>query len=139
MAESERGEGDFAGWIILAILGLAVWGGISLYREWSSGGWEEHAGLVKFEDCREIFTINLDAAKKLGKSFTCASQRTWKGTLMGGKCAHVETSNGLCTKAYVYDQNPTVTCQDKTPWLGYDDLCYATWDTGRVFAGPSSR
>src|SRR6266446_3385741 len=126
MAASERGEGEGAGLIVLAILGLAVWGGIALYHE-VGGGWEEQAGQAKFEDCREIFTIKLDAAKKLGKSFTCASQRTWKGTLMGGKCAHVETSNGLCTKAFVYDQNPAVTCPEKTPWLSYDDLCYATW------------
>ena len=133
MPAHERGEGEIAVLVILGILGLAVWGGVSLWRDWTADSTEQ-SGTVKYEDCREVLTVEVAEARKLRKRFTCESRRTFTGILMTGHCVYVETSGPVCTKAYVYDQHPAVNCQPTTPWLSYDDKCYQSFETGRVWA-----
>lgn len=120
----QKGEGEIAGIIVLVIIGLAVWGFLSLFG-FSFG--VEREGAVKYDDCREIITLKEGDWKTYTNKFTCAYAKTGKGLIYGGECAHIETENGICTTAYVYEKKPANVCtQAPNLYLGYDDMCYTT-------------
>jgi hypothetical protein len=124
-------DSAISGLLILGIVGLTVWGISAVI-----GG--EREGFVQFSDCREEVTLSSDTLQKYYKKFTCSYVRSEGGNLMGGTCVHVDLAGGLfsdggeCTRAYVYEKKPEVTCRPEFPYLGYDDKCYTEWDIGRV-------
>lgn len=73
---SERGEGEIAGLVILAVLGLAIWGGINVYTSGFGGG--ESEGTVKFEDCRQIITVKQGDWDATTKNFVYIQNILWQ-------------------------------------------------------------
>lgn len=125
-----EGEGEIFLLVLLGVLALAVWGGYALFQQSFPG---EQDGVVKYDDCREVITLK---KPPLWGQFTCSVSRTTSGKLMQGTCVRVMTTrDGKCTKAYVYEKQTQLRCPDETPFLAWDDKCYAEYDSGRVFAG----
>ena len=59
---------------------------------------------------------------------------------MNATCVHVETKDsGSCARAYFYRKPPSIRCSENTPWLGFDDVCHANYESGYVFAVPESK
>lgn len=91
----------------------------------------ESRGTVRYSDCRAVIQTGPDGWTAHLHRFICAEQLTRSGRSMGGDCAYVElTDDGTCTAAYVYTKPPAETCPASAPYLGADDKCYATLDTG---------
>ena len=96
----------------------------------------EREGTVKYADCRETITLTPATYSRSPRSYTCDTKRTVSGKLMEATCVHVELSDtGACNVAFVHHKTTTVVCPEATPWLWFDDKCYAEFETGRVFAG----
>lgn len=54
----------------------------------------EVSGTVEYYDCRQKIVLNNDSYLKRGGTFVC----------LYGVCAQIETENGICTKAYIYEK-----------------------------------
>jgi len=90
-------------------------------------------GTVRIDDCRTRIDLQPDAFTM--RRFTCDTRRTASGKLMGATCVNVELSDaGSCNIARVYTKPPELTCPKETPFLGYDDMCHATFETGYAYA-----
>jgi hypothetical protein len=125
LSSHQEGEGDASGLAILALIGLAIWGGSSIF-------FGEREGFIKYEDCREVIRLQPDTLQKYYKTFTCSYRKTKSGKHMGGVCVHVDSAGTLfsasnaCTSAYVYQaESQNEGCkQPAYPYLGYDDQCH---------------
>jgi hypothetical protein len=68
----------------------------------------EREGTVKYEDCREVITLQPDTLQAFFKSFTCSYRKAKGGTIMQGLCVHADSDSTLfssshaCATAYVY-------------------------------------
>src|SRR5437899_2227211 len=84
----------------------------------------EREGTVKYDDCREVVTIDHKSWHRYLNDFTCAYQRTINGKVMAGECVHVETTflGAGCRIAYVYQKQPQLKCPPHST-LTVDDKC----------------
>lgn len=91
----------------------------------------EREGITKYDDCREIVTLQPDTPQRFYKTFTCSYIKTASGKVIRGVCVHVVNDSGMfssahtCATAYVYVKSQDPVCNDrKFPYLGYDDMCH---------------
>lgn len=121
---NQRGDSEIGGIIILAIIGLILFGffGISFGIE--------NEGTVKYDDCRQEITLNDGDWQTYTKKFTCTYKKTKSGAMMGGECVHIVNDSSLfssshtCATAYVYEKKQEDICTDPIyPYLTYDDKC----------------
>ena len=106
----------------VVVFGLIIFGVLAVIGYFSGG--MESEGIVKYDDCRQILTIKEGSGDTFGKKFTCEYIRSKSGKLMSGTCVHIDTENGVCTTAYVYEKKSEFNCGDNsTP--NYDDSVYA--------------
>jgi hypothetical protein len=142
----QRGDGEAGGIIAIAFIALIVWG------VYSSFGWGEREGVVKYDDCRSVVMLSSDTWQKFYKTFTCTYAKTQSGKVMSGECVHIDTAgtafsaSSACETAYVYEKAQDSACKGNTkdgvpyPYLGYDDKCYTTPQGGEatVSSAPST-
>lgn len=96
----------------------------------------EREGVVKYDDCRQTITLDAATYDRSPRLYTCDTRRTGSGKLMEATCAHVELADsGACNVAYVHHKRTAVICPEATPYLWFDDKCYADYEIGRVYAG----
>jgi len=118
--------------------GLMIFGGILIYQHFVNEPLEEVSGTVKYDDCREIVKLKEGGSEIKNKKFTCNYSKTQSGKIMSGECASIETENGICTKAYVYEKEQEG-CRNNFkegifyPYLGYDDMCYTEPQGGETY------
>lgn len=106
----------------LLCLGLIIWAVFALIGHFTQA--TESEGTVKYDDCRQIITTAQGSSDTWGKNFTCTNFKAKSGRLISGTCVHIETENGICTKAYVYEKKSDFNCgKNSTP--NYDDSVYA--------------
>ena len=107
-----------------ALTALGMIGAIGFGLYFVFGG-SEHEGRVKIDDCLEVVQLKASNIEKYYKDFTCELNTTKKGSIISGKCIHIEMSGSACKSALIYNKEPTIYCKDpKFPYPHYDDLCY---------------
>ena len=95
---------------------------------------------MKYDDCRSTVEVKVDDLRMLNNEFVCDTRRSTSGRIMTATCVHVETKDsGSCERAYLYRKLPSLKCSEKTPWLGFDDMCHLEFENGYVFAAPESK
>lgn len=98
-------------------------------------------GTVKHDDCRQIISLKSGSWQTYIHNFTCETQKTQSGAIMGGLCVAIRNSGFFGTgdkreTAYVYWLPLPTTCRGNVkggvayPYLGYDDMCYTTPQDG---------
>lgn len=130
----ERGDGgDIVAILFLGVIGLAIWGGYTVFRDHSGG---EIEGTVKYDDCRQILSVDPPGQALFGgRQYVCTKFLTNSGKLMLANCVSDDTTpDGKCEKAYVYSRGPSVKCSKDYPYLGMDDKCYSGYVNGSVIA-----
>jgi hypothetical protein len=118
--------------IIVFILIAIVWSILSgIASFWKSS--REQEGVVKYDDCRQIITIQDGSWQTYYHKFTCSYIKTKSGAIMSGECVRVENDSSLfssshtCSTAYVYEKKINNPCTvAPNIYLGYDDMCYTT-------------
>lgn len=134
MSAHESGEADFIAIVILAIIGLAAYGGYALFKKELGS---EVEGVVRYDDCRQTIQLKSRDDAPFGRQFVCNTQTTLSGVRMTATCASVETTpDGKCERVYVFGKSAAVTCPSASPWLGYDDKCHGVYVPGSVHASP---
>ena len=123
--------------VVVSAIGLVLLYAIIIVLSLHSMG-IENAGVVKYDDCRQIVTIKESENGKWNayfrKPFVCDYKKSKNGFIMGGTCVLVNLdSSGACVSAYVYQkqQDPTqcvgaIKDGVSYPYLGYDDNCHTT-------------
>jgi hypothetical protein len=122
---------------ILVVIVLIGWGILSLFGV-SFG--VENEGTVKYDDCRQIITIQDHSWQTYIKQFTCNYIKTKSRLIMSGECVHINTDSSLfssshtCATAYVYEKKQEGNCTvAPNLYLGYDDMCYTTPQGGESY------
>lgn len=108
-------------WGIL-VFGLIIWGVFALIGHFTRS--TESEGTVKYDDCKQIITTKQGSSDTYGKNFTCNTYKSKSGRLISGICVHIDTENGACTKAFVYEKKSEFNCGDNSA-PNYDDSVYA--------------
>lgn len=115
--------------VALVILGGIYWSVVGATRLWGSF-FGEREGIIKYDDCRAIVTLQPDTLQKYYRTFTCGYNRTKSGKIMSGECVRIVndksffSSSHTCATAYVYEKEQEGNCTDPArPYLTYDDMC----------------
>ncbi len=99
----------------------------------------EQEGTVKTDDCRQVVQIQPDDIRTYFQKFTCFYDKTSKGTIRSGFCAHVDSPwfSTSCDTAYTYNvpQDPHHCTDPSYPYLAYDDKCYPPCKAPYPFRG----
>jgi len=111
----QKGGGEVAGIVGLIVIVAIIM--FVLYFFGVSFGVESE-GIVKYDDCRQIITIQDNSWQKYLMKFTCNYIKSPTGKIIGGECVHITNdysllgSSNACKKAYIYQRNPDVKCPD---------------------------
>ncbi len=114
-----KGEGELGIVIVLAVLGLAVYGIYALSQTSGSG---EQEGTVDYSDCRQKVELKDGDSKIQSRKFTCSYSKTSTGKIMSGSCISIEMENGKCVTAYMYEKKSEIICKDNEQ-VSYDGSC----------------
>jgi hypothetical protein len=142
---SRKGEGEIVTFGVLIVIGLIVWI-IASFFGFNYGNTSK--GTVKYDDCREVIQIQPDSWHTYFGTFVCNYSKTQSGAIIGGECVRIVNDRSLfstsnaCAKAYVYEATSSSVCAGSTkdgvsyPYLGYDDMCHTTPQSGYVVTAP---
>lgn len=112
-------EGELGIVIVLAVLGLAIYGIYALSQTSGSG---EQEGTVDYSDCRQKIELKDGDSKIQSRKFTCSYSKTSTGKIMSGSCISIEMENGKCITAYTYEKKSEIICKDNEQ-VAYDGSC----------------
>ena len=119
---TEQGLGCL--FVIVLVVGVLIWGVQAIF-------WGEREGTVKYDDCREVVTLEPESPRTLFKSFTCSYTKTKSGRVIRGLCVHVDNDSTMfsashtCATAFVYEKGNEGCTDSRFPYLHYDDRCYS--------------
>jgi len=109
---------------------IVIWGIITLIGFNYHGTNEGTAG--NYYVCKQVIQLQPNDLQTYFGTFVGTTLKTRSGFTMGGEYVRMNTENGVCTRAYVYDKRQDPNCLNNIkdgvayPYLGYDDLCYTT-------------
>jgi hypothetical protein len=113
----QKGESGCATLIgCLFVIVLVIGGIVALF-----GG--ESEGTVKYDDCRQIVTINESDLYASFHKFTCDTTKTSSGKVISGTCVHIDTQDGVCITAHVYQKKTEIVCPGSNNYVADDGSC----------------
>jgi hypothetical protein len=121
-------DDSWVGFIGVVIIGLAIWGAISLYQNTLQAKTEVFGDLSTTEDCRVKINLSDSEYVSAKGKFICTDNRTQSGKYMGGTCIKLElSSDGKCNTAYTYYRKSDVKCGDNE-LPTYNDMCACVYN-----------
>lgn len=83
----------------------------------------ESEGIVKYDDCRQVITIEQNDWQNNFRKFICNTVKSKSGKVIFGTCVHIDTEAGVCKTAYIYSKAPVIKCKGDNVYPDSNDNC----------------